>query len=351
VRLPADYVREFVDLGCAETSQADQGRDVDRSLLYVDGPAGASGIYVPMTRGRESNEAFVVVRGEETPADVIAECLSRTWIDRPVVAVRAELRPSAPQSDVDDGGALPEPVLESATLRRLLERDTEIEHALTQAPTAVGMARRRVVSLAQERTSLVQSVHEMEARLATARRAVDDLDRPLVRRRHRVELNGARQQVEWLPRSILRGRRDLTYLDRVRRDAMQQLRRAEEIDRRRPQLAAERATIRAQLDRDAQVRARGVDKRPPAHLLEHLGPPPQGAAAQLWVDAAGRIAQHQAAFELPDTTMLGDPPRPMGDFAYATSHGAAVKAIERLDRALGRQAAIRPPQRSLGISL
>jgi hypothetical protein len=54
VRLPADYVREHVDLGYAETSQADQGRDVDSSLLYLDGPTGASGIYVPMTRGRES---------------------------------------------------------------------------------------------------------------------------------------------------------------------------------------------------------------------------------------------------------------------------------------------------------
>lgn len=42
-----------------------------------------------MTRGRESTDAFVVIRGEETPTDVIAEALSRTWIDRPAVAIRA----------------------------------------------------------------------------------------------------------------------------------------------------------------------------------------------------------------------------------------------------------------------
>jgi ATP-dependent exoDNAse (exonuclease V) alpha subunit len=92
VRLPADYVGQHVELAYAETSHANQGRTVDRSLLYLDGPTGASGIYVPLTRGRESNEAFVVVQGEETPADVLAEALSRRWIDRPAIVVPAELR-------------------------------------------------------------------------------------------------------------------------------------------------------------------------------------------------------------------------------------------------------------------
>lgn len=88
VRLPAAYVAEQVELAYAQTSHASQGRTVDRSFLYLDGPTGAAGIYVPMTRGRQSNEAFVVIRGEEAPADVVAEPLTRTWIDRPAIAVR-----------------------------------------------------------------------------------------------------------------------------------------------------------------------------------------------------------------------------------------------------------------------
>ncbi len=88
----APYVAEHVELAYAQTCHASQGRTVDRSFLYLDAPTGAAGIYVPMTRGRESNEAFVVIRGEETPSDVVAEALTRTRIDRLAVAVRAELR-------------------------------------------------------------------------------------------------------------------------------------------------------------------------------------------------------------------------------------------------------------------
>ena len=127
VKLPADYVGEHVELAYAETSHANQGRTVDRSFLYLDGPTGASGIYVPMTRGRESNDAFVVIRGEETPADVIAEALSRTWIDRPAVAVRAEVRATAHPSDGDGRQRAPDRPLPGKELRRLIERDAELE--------------------------------------------------------------------------------------------------------------------------------------------------------------------------------------------------------------------------------
>ncbi len=49
VTLPADYVAADVELAYAETSHATQGRTVDRSFLYLDGPTGTSGIYVPLT--------------------------------------------------------------------------------------------------------------------------------------------------------------------------------------------------------------------------------------------------------------------------------------------------------------
>jgi len=72
VQLPLEYVAERVELAYGQTSHANQGRTVDRSFLLLDGTADTRGVYVPMTRGRHSNEAFVVIEGEETARDVLA---------------------------------------------------------------------------------------------------------------------------------------------------------------------------------------------------------------------------------------------------------------------------------------
>ncbi|MDQ6944740.1 MAG: AAA family ATPase, partial [Actinomycetota bacterium] len=98
IRLPADYVAEHVELAYAQTSHANQGRTVDRSFLLLDGPADTRGVYVPMTRGRLANDAFVVVEGEQTAIDVLAQALARDWIDEPAVARRAELQWDTPQA-------------------------------------------------------------------------------------------------------------------------------------------------------------------------------------------------------------------------------------------------------------
>ncbi|MDQ4097110.1 MAG: relaxase domain-containing protein, partial [Actinomycetota bacterium] len=46
VHLPAEYVREHVELAYAQTSHANQGRTVDRSFLLLDGPADTRSVYV-----------------------------------------------------------------------------------------------------------------------------------------------------------------------------------------------------------------------------------------------------------------------------------------------------------------
>jgi hypothetical protein len=70
----------------------------------------------------------------------------------------------------------------------------------------------------------------------------------------------------------------------------------------------------------------------------------------LWDDAAGHIEQHRAAFAVEGTALLGRRPR-WNDTTYATSQRAAMDAVERLDRALGRELAIEPPSMELGLSL
>lgn len=66
---------------------AGQGRTLDHSLLLVDGTIDAAGLYVPMTRGRETNDVWVVI--DPTSAadalDVLTDVVQRRWVDEPAI--------------------------------------------------------------------------------------------------------------------------------------------------------------------------------------------------------------------------------------------------------------------------
>lgn len=93
IRLPVEYVAEHIELGYAQTSHATQGRTVDTALLLMDFPTDSRGVYTPMTRGRESNHAYVVVEDNQTALDILSQTITRDWIDQPAVARREELDP------------------------------------------------------------------------------------------------------------------------------------------------------------------------------------------------------------------------------------------------------------------
>lgn len=93
IRLPAAYVVEDLELGYAQTSHATQGRTVDTALLLMDTPTDIRGVYTPMTRGRDSNHAYVVVDENQTAHDVLTQALTRDWIDQPAVVRKAQLDP------------------------------------------------------------------------------------------------------------------------------------------------------------------------------------------------------------------------------------------------------------------
>ena len=84
-------MQQHVELAYAQTSHATQGRTVDRSILVLDAPTDVRGIYVPMTRGRHHNDAYIVTTGEQTALDVFGESISRSWIDQPAHARQTEL--------------------------------------------------------------------------------------------------------------------------------------------------------------------------------------------------------------------------------------------------------------------
>ena len=91
VHLPATYVTEHVELAYATTGMGAQGRTVDVGILYLDHPTDVRNIYVPLTRGRSSNLAFVATTGEDAAVDVLSRCLTTDWIDQPAHTRRAEL--------------------------------------------------------------------------------------------------------------------------------------------------------------------------------------------------------------------------------------------------------------------
>jgi len=59
VTLPAAYVAEHVDLGYAVTAHRAQGMTVDTAHVVVTGSTTRENLYVSMTRGRDSNIAYV----------------------------------------------------------------------------------------------------------------------------------------------------------------------------------------------------------------------------------------------------------------------------------------------------
>jgi conjugative relaxase-like TrwC/TraI family protein len=61
VRLPADYVKDYLELGYAVTSHRAQGLTTDTAHVVVTTGMTRENLYVAMTRGREGNTAFVAV--------------------------------------------------------------------------------------------------------------------------------------------------------------------------------------------------------------------------------------------------------------------------------------------------
>jgi hypothetical protein len=86
-------VAEDLELGYAQTSHATQGRTVDTALLLMDTPTDSRGVYTPMTRGRESNHAYVAVEDNQTALDALTQALTRDWIDQPAIVRKAQLDP------------------------------------------------------------------------------------------------------------------------------------------------------------------------------------------------------------------------------------------------------------------
>lgn len=335
VTLPVEYVAADVELAYAETSHATQGRTVDRSFLYLDGPTGTAGIYVPLTRGRTSNEAFVVLHDERTAADVVAEAVARTWVDQPATAVRLD-RPTpfdegAPADEASGPDRRAPGRLEPLTepkLRALVKQATAHQAVADRLRLRQDEYGRSLAALARRKHALPDLVDEARKRLAHATRTLEQHDRPLRRRGHTAEIARAKNDAHSLPGHIEDLEHEMDELPRT--IEIERAARDQAADLHADRHGADAEWVQHALDDDARVRGEHSAEQPSQLLTDHLGPvPDEPVERERWVAAAGRIGQHHALWDLPDTTLVGSRPS-FGQPDYEVSYYAANRAIAAL---------------------
>ncbi len=100
ITLPADYVRQHVQLAYATTEHGAQGETADRSMTLATTATTGRGLYVGMTRGRDENVALVVTEGPDV-AEAISILEAAIAIDRadiPATTHRRTLAATVPRS-------------------------------------------------------------------------------------------------------------------------------------------------------------------------------------------------------------------------------------------------------------
>lgn len=358
VTLPAHYAAADVELAYAETSHATQGRTVDRSFLYLDGPTDTRGVYVPLTRGRTTNEAFVVLDNERTAAEIIAEAVARTWIDQPATALR--LDPVPEPSDTGRGGdrgvtaapatsrRLPLPTDE---LRDLVQRAIRQQRAAARHQATLDDHKQNLSDLARWARETDRGYRSAEKRLAEAKRTLAEHDRPLHRRQHRTEIRQAKHDLADLPVKLDELNQELTDLDASYGLEQKAQRRTIDAANARPEEYAI-DTTEAVLSNDARTRGEQIAADPSERYLDHLGPVPKNPEnREQWLEAAGRVAQHHALWGQPTgPTFVGHMPTFNNDDEYRHTFYAANQAIHDLSQSVGipgRSAASETPGLSL----
>ena len=309
IRLPAAYVVEHVELAYARTVMGAQGRNVQGGVSFYEKPTDVRNLYVAMTRGTGMNEAFMVVSGEQTAVDVFAQSIVTDWIDVPAHARRAELRDEKPHRPG---------LLDGRQLRELLEQRYDIvstvehaEHTLDRIPGERQQAERA-------KSTAEKTINDTTAAYRVAENVLANYDRPLHRRKHTTEITAARLDIERLPEAVKAADSELSVavskLERLRHEEAQ----ATANMRQRPNFETKIEAIDDRLDHDLRIRTRITRLEPPDAIVNTIGDrPAAGPTARQWDTAAGRLAQHQAAFDITDG--VGRIPRALGRNAYIAS--------------------------------
>ena len=309
VRLPAAYVEEHIELAYARTVMGAQGRNVQGSASFYEKPTDVRNLYVAMTRGTGMNEAFLVTNGEQTAVDIFAQSIATDWIDLPAHARRAELRDEKPhRPGLLDGGPL----------RELLEQRFDIAATIEHAENKLQRLPAERQQAERDKASAERAITEKTAAFCAAEGVLANYDRPLHRRKHATEIAGARLDIERLPEAVKAAGNELgvavSKLERLRQEEAQ----AKANLHQRRDFEAKINAIDELLDHDLRIRTRIARLERPDAIIKIIGDrPAPGAAARHWDTAAGRLAQHQAAFDIADG--LGTRAHTLARSAYTES--------------------------------
>ncbi len=331
IRLPASYVAEHVELAYARTVMGAQGRNVQGGVSFYEKPTDVRNLYVAMTRGTAMNEVFMVVTGEQSPADVFAQSIATDWIDLPAHTRRAELRDEKPHRPG---------LLDGTQLRELLEQRYEVAGTIDDAENTLRRMPAERQQVERAKTAAEKTITEKTAAYRVAEDVLANYDRPLHRRKPATEIAAARLDIHRLPAAVKTADNELHVAASTLEHLRQQEAQAKATLRRLPDFKAKIDEIDARLDHDLRIRTRITRLEPPDAIVNTIGDrPAPGPTARQWDAAAGRLAQHQAAFDITDG--LGRLPGALERNAYNESRAD----VEELTLPL-----VRPiPARSLRI--
>jgi conjugative relaxase-like TrwC/TraI family protein len=335
IQLPAAYVGEHVELAYATTGMGAQGRTVDAAITVLDGPTDVRNLYVPMTRGRETNEAFITVTGEQTAVDVFAQCLGLDWIDQPAHTRQAELN----NENTHRPG-----LLDSHQLRDLFEHQHRIETALTDAEGRVVSAPGEIKQAQRERANAISKIERASAETAAARKVLDRYDRPLHRRKHTSEIHNANITIANAKVAIERAGETIDRADHRIAALKTHLVEAQAALADRAPLDSTLAAIDQQLSDDLRIRTRIVSLEQPDHIVNIISErPAPGSAAREWDHVAGQLDQHLDAYQ---HDSIGT------DTIDRTTETMRLQQIEQIIQPYQRQASERDtPEIDFGLSL
>ena len=279
----------------------------------------------------------MVVTGEQTAADVFAQSIATDWIDLPAHARQAEL--------CDEKLHRPG-LLDGPQLRELHEQRYEIASTIEHAENTLQRLPAERQQAERAKAAAAKTITETTAAYRVAEDVLATYDRPLHRRKHATEIADARLDIERLPAVAKTADNELGVVVNKLEQLRQEETQASGHLRRRPDLDSKIDAIDEQLDHDLRIRTRITRLEPPDAIVNTIGErPAAGPAARRWDTAAGRLAQHQAAFDITDG--LGRLPRALERNAYALSRGAVDQTLDPL----GAETQAKREVPSIGLSL
>ncbi len=330
VRLPADYVGDHVELAYAQTSHATQGRTVDRSILLLDSPSDVRGVYVPMTRGRLSNDAYIVTDSEQTGADVFADSISRSWIDRPAIARQAELASLDPHRPG---------TLTGDELRSLFDEQAQITGTLDRLRSDLEFLPCDRNREQRELTEQIEYLQDTRDRIRRAHDTIAARDRPFRRRGHEEAITNAKATIEAGPEDIAEQTIRIGEIEARLARIDRRLHNAHQIDR--PALEARLSDITERLSEDRQIRREQARHAPGEHIINEIGArSTRPRAGKRWDSAAARLDQHDTAYRRHGQHQSGP--------GFEHSLNLTRSAVAALTQALNRARGIDSPDYGIG---